>query len=118
MNLEEKQQIKTRAEYPLCSNGHAMVWTFAFDYNEYACLPCKEVAPMFNGRRKAERSIAYMDAKKSRWSDDLHRLGTGKCIAKSKGKICKVCDTQDYKFKFWGQKLSPQEVKGKEGGGL
>lgn len=102
-----KEVQETKGEYPQCPHcKNAMVWSFAFNGCEYACLPCNYGAPMFNGLNKVQRSNKYMDEKRRKWSDDIHAIPNGgRCVSKSKGEPCDVCDNPNYEFKYWKKNL-------------
>jgi len=108
MNKEKK------TKYPLCPNcNNAMVWTFAFPYKEYACLPCDESAPMFNGLTKGFRSEKSMNAKKEKWSEELsiiaRRIGGAQCAVdgcvNGSCDLCKKSADKNYKFKYYKSNL-------------
>ena len=101
---------KNTEKYPQCHKcGQAMVWTFAFAFNEWACLPCNTKAPMFNGLEKVKRNVYYMNRKRKLWEEELHKIaitkGGASCLKKEKGESCGVCDNKDFKFKIWKANL-------------
>ena len=105
---QSKTKQPERREYPQCPEcGQTMVWTFAFPYNEYACLPCDIKAPMFNGLKKVERSVKYMSSKRNKWEKDLsviaRRTGGGSCSLCVDGSCdwCIRANDKDYQFEFW-----------------
>lgn len=102
-----------KGEYPKCPDcGQAMIWTYAFPYKEYACLPCDQTAPMFNGLKKVKRSDKYMYAKKCKWQNDLtviaRTIGGAGCGVCKNGscKYCKMANDKNYKFKYWKTNLN------------
>lgn len=97
-------------EVPECpSCGEGMVWTFAFPGKEWACLPCNQHEPMFNGLPKIQVAEEQIDHKKESWSRDLHvialRYGGGRCISEREFDsqpcpqgLCPIED--DYQFEY------------------
>ena len=109
---KNKRVSSEKSEYPECpSCGQAMVFTMAFPYQEYACLPCNETDEFFPKNERVLRSIKYMDAKKKKWSDELHRISCieivnyGKCTYKEKNGKCSICDNKHFQFKYWKSKV-------------
>lgn len=100
-----KDKNEDYGEYPKCPKcGNAMVFTFAFPYKEWACLPCDTQDEFFPRNPKIRRSIKYMDAKKRKWSEELNiiarRFGGGKCAVEG-CEICKKAADEKYQFKYW-----------------
>ena len=108
LNELNKEERKDYGQYPKCSGcGQAMVFTFAFPYKEYACLPCDIAVPMFHGLEKIWRHDKTMARKKKLWQEDLsviaRRDGGAEC-AVCKDESCKYCKNsadENYKFKYW-----------------
>ena len=110
MNKEERKEY---AKYPQCPNcENAMVFTFSFPGEEYACLPCNETDEFFPRGERIWRSIKHMSAKKRKWSEELsiiaRRIGGGQCAIKvCKNESCDHCKRAadpNYKFIYWKKK--------------
>lgn len=105
-----KEKREGYAEYPQCPNcGQAMVFTMAFPYQEWACLPCDEVDEFFPRNTRIWRSIKYMDAKKRKWGEELsviaRRSGGGECAVdgcvNGSCSLCKKARDRNYTFRYW-----------------
>ncbi len=99
--------------HPICPKcKKPMVPTMAFAYQEYACLPCNtmdEFFPRGFGRDLTAGEKSGVTRRKKLWADELHKIGNlqggGRCVKKSGGKPCHVCDDPDFKFKYWRSKV-------------
>ena len=83
-----------------------MVWTFAFKFKEYACLPCNRTDEFCIKNDIVERNVYYMNAKKKRWSKDLgviaRRWGGAKCDCRNGScDDCRRAKNKNYQFEYW-----------------
>ena len=105
-----------RIKYPKCPKcGQAMIFTFAFKFKEYACLPCNETDTFFIRNDKVERNKYYMNAKKKKWGRDLNviarRFGGAICdCGDGSCNDCKQAKDENYQFEYWKKNL-PKRLK-------
>lgn len=84
-----------------------MIMTFAFPKHEYACLPCNQLAPMFNDNDRKYVKQSTLDDKERKWRDELaiiaRRIGDAECLLCDEGTCtyCIAASNPNYKFKFW-----------------
>ena len=102
MGVKYKMPKSKTIRAPRCPNcGEGMVYTFAFAFKEYACLPCGTTEEFIC--KKEEFNAEEIEKKKELWKKDLHVLGIkkggGLCAL---GSECDICpDIENYQYKFY-----------------
>ncbi len=108
--------MKTVPKCPVCGEG--MVFTFAFPYMEYACLPCNQVDEFFPRNERIEVSDEEHDAKKKLWAADLNKIalleGGAHCEKCDRAMSCDDCKktlAHEYEFYCKGNVApAPQDI--------
>jgi len=105
--------MSKKIEVPECPEcGRGMVWTFAFPYNEYACLPCGTMDEFCCRGSRIEVDKQANERKKVRWDEELHVIAIrngAECIRKD----CEWCgkdEDRQYKFKYYLKNVKKELV--------
>lgn len=88
---------------PKCGNG--MVFTFAFPYQEYACLLCNETDEFFPKNEMVNMDKEVHRALKDLWAKDLHRIAIEHGAICDNGFDCEICNDENYKYTYWKSNL-------------
>ena len=96
---------------PKCGNG--MVFTFAFPYKEYACLPCDETDEFFPDNEMIVIDKQSHKALKDLWGKDLHRIAIEHGAVCDNGFDCDICNDETYKYMYWKSNLEVGDANSK-----